>query len=106
MEQEKLPNSTIVLILGIVSIISCCCYGLGLIFGIPGIILANKDTALYKQNPEIYTGYSNIRTGRILSIIGVVLSALYLIAIISLYIALGEEGLLEMQQEMMKQYNV
>lgn len=43
MEQQKLPNATLVLVMGILSIIGCCFYGLpGLIFGIVAIILEEK----------------------------------------------------------------
>ena len=35
MEKQKLPNATAVLVLGIASILTCCCYGIiGLILGI------------------------------------------------------------------------
>jgi len=65
MEKRKLPNANAVLILGIVSILTCCCYGVvGLVLGIVALILAKKDIALYNENPELYEGYSNINTGR------------------------------------------
>lgn len=72
MEQQKLPNATLILVFGIISIVTCCCYGiLGLIFGIIALILANKATKLYKENPEIYEGFNNVKTGKILAIIGI-----------------------------------
>lgn len=89
MEKQKLPNSLAVLILGILSIPTCCIYGLGLVFGIIALVLAKKDTALYILNPEGYDGFSNIKTGKILAIIGIVLSALYLILIIGLIATFG-----------------
>ena len=71
MEKQKLPNATAVLILGICSILTCCCWGIiGLILGIVAIILAQKDLKLYNENPELYGGYSNLNTGKILAIIG------------------------------------
>lgn len=75
----NLPNATAVLILGIVSILACCCYGLGLIVSIIGLILYNKDKKLYNQNPSMYSNYSTLNTGRILCIIGVVFGVLYLL---------------------------
>ena len=40
MENQKLPNATAVLILGILSIITCCCYGIfSVILGSLGIVL-------------------------------------------------------------------
>lgn len=80
MEQQKLPNATLILVFGILSIVTCCCYGvLGLIFGIIAIVMAGKATALYKQNPEMYSDFGNVKTGKILAIIGIVLSTIYLL---------------------------
>ena len=101
MEKRNLPNATAVLVLGIVSILSCCCYGIvGLIFGIVALILANKDMKLYNADPELYTNYSNLNVGRILAIIGVVLSALYLIATVYMYVFIGEAGIMEMMENL------
>lgn len=94
MNQQKLPNGTTVLVLGIVSIVSCCCYGIvGLITGIVGLSLYKKDHALYQQNPSLYSDYSNLKTGRILCIIGIVLSALYIVYMIVLLSTVGMDAL-------------
>ncbi len=104
MEKQKLPNATLILVFGIISILTCCCYGfIGLIFGIIAIVLANKATKIYVENPENYTGYSNIKTGKILAIIGVIISAIYLIVVIYLYTTVGTEGLEEMQRNWIEQ---
>ena len=76
--QEKLPNSTLVLALGILSIITCICYGQGLILGVVNLILARNTSKMYKKNPELYTGHGDVKVGRILSIVGVILSAIFL----------------------------
>ncbi len=103
--QEKLPNSTIILVFGILSIITCCCWGIvGLIFGVVALILARKDMELYKTHPELYTGYKNVKTGRTLAIIGIILSAIYLIFNIIMIMTYGWEGILEMQEEWMREY--
>ena len=97
MEKRNLPNATAVLVLGIVSILSCCCYGIiGLGFGIIALVLAKKDLKLYNENPELYSNYSNLNIGRILAIIGVVLSAFTLFFFIYMYGVVGEEGMQEM----------
>lgn len=102
---QKLPNATVVLVLGIISIISCCCYGfISIILSVVALILAKKDMQLYKTNPQAYTNYSNLNTGRILAIIGLVLGILYLIYVIVLFSTLGMEGIQEMQEEMMRKY--
>lgn len=82
MEKQKLPNATAVLILGILSIPLCCCWGIGLILGIVALVLAKKDLALYKASPELYSNYSALNTGRILAIVGIALSAISIIMMI------------------------
>jgi Na+-translocating ferredoxin:NAD+ oxidoreductase RnfE subunit len=102
--QEQLKNSTLILILGILSIVTCCCYGIiGLALGIVTLVLAKKATALYIESPESYTGFQNVKIGKILAIIGLVLSAIYLIANIYLYAVYGAEGIEEMQKEWIEQ---
>lgn len=105
MEKQTLPNSTLILVFGILSILTCCCGGvLGLIFGIVALYLANRAKQTYFAEPELYTGYGNVKTGRILAIIGIVLSAVYLIANIIAISLYGLDGIQEMQQEMMRDY--
>lgn len=107
MEKQTLPNSTLILVFGILSLIGCCCYGIvGLIFGIIAIVLANSATKTYMENPELYLGYQNVKTGKILAIIGVCLSTLAFIYIIYIFITLGGiEGIQEYQREMLEQIN-
>lgn len=87
--QQQLPNATVVLVMGILSIVMCF---IGLILGIIGLVLANKDLKLYNSGPELYssTSYSNLKTGRICSIIGLILNgclALFYIVFIIIAIA-------------------
>jgi hypothetical protein len=104
MEKQTLPNSTLILVFGILSILTCCCYGIiGLILGIIAIVLADKATKIYAENPENYTGFSNVKTGKILAIIGVVLSAIYVITVIYFYATIGSAGLEEMQRTWIEQ---
>ncbi|KAB1070717.1 DUF4190 domain-containing protein [Tamlana haliotis] len=80
MEQQKLPNSTLILVFGILSIPLCCLYGIvSVTLGIIAIVLANKAAKIYKQNPDGYTGYQNVKVGKILAIIGIILGVLYMI---------------------------
>jgi len=105
-QRQELPNSTLILIFGILSVIGCCCYGIvGLVFGIIAMIMAQKAITIYNENPEMYHGYQNVKTGKILAIIGIVLSALVLIiGILSFIIFGGLDGIQEMQREMMEQH--
>lgn len=102
MDQQKLPNATGVLVLGIVSIVGCCCYALpGLITGIIAIVLYNKDKKLYDSNPGLYSDYGNLNAGRILAIIGIVLSVLYIITILIMGSVIGWEAMFD--QELLKE---
>ena len=104
MERTQLPNSTIILIFGILSIIGCCCYGvLGVIFGIITLVMAKRATEIYHANPELYTGFENVKTGRILAIIGLVLSGLNLIAsVVMLIVYGGIEGYQQAMEEILR----
>ena len=88
----QLPNSTGVLVLGILSVVLCFCYGLvGMILGIIALILASKGSALYNANPNAYSlaSYNNLKAGKICGIIGLILSSLYLIIIVLYLVVLG-----------------
>ena len=78
-----LPNATAALVLGIISIVGAFCYGIGIILGIIGLVLANKDKKLIDANPDTFSQSSvnNLRAGRICSIIGIVVGAIFLIVI-------------------------
>ena len=71
----QLPNATGTLVLGILSIVVC------FICGIVALVLSNKDIALYKANPELYSAasYNNIKAGRICAIVGIILQVVGLI---------------------------
>lgn len=91
--QQNLPNATAVLVLGILSIIGCCCYGIiGLICSIVGLVLAKKDMKLYQENPIMYKGFSSLNSGRILCIIGLILSILSVLITLYIYAILGVEN--------------
>lgn len=97
--QEKLPNSTLVLVLGILSIITCICYGQGLILGIVNLVLARNTSRMYQANPELYTGYGDVKVGRILSIVGVILSFIFLAAVAVSFFYMDTEFLNRIMQE-------
>jgi len=110
MEKQQVPNGTLVLVMGILSIVGCCCYGLpGLIFGIVAIVLANKATAIYKEAPENYSGFGNVKAGKIMAIIGIVLSVIYALFVVWAIATFGwetlndQEALQRQLEEMMQQ---
>jgi|688.fasta_scaffold246366_2 hypothetical protein len=95
-KQEELPNHMVVMILGILSILTCCCWGIpGLIMGIVALLLAAKSKKLIEENPGSYTSGSikNLNTGRICAIVGISFSAFYFIYVIALVFSGGMEAL-------------
>ncbi len=109
--QVSLPNATVILVLGIISIVGCCCYGvIGLICGIIALIMANGATKLYNANPALYTesSYKNMNVGKICAIVGLILSVLSLIYMICVIAFIGIETLSNpelLQQKMMELMN-
>ena len=83
MEKQKLPNATVALVLGICSIVTCCCYGvIGLPLGIIAFILGNKAVKLNNQNPDEYEGVKNANAGKILGVVGIILNVVFISIII------------------------
>jgi len=111
MEQQKLPNVTISLVLGILSFIACCCssgFGGVLLSGI-ALFLVKKDQKTYAENPDSYSNFSQLNTAKIIAIIGLVLAALTSIYVIYL-MSTGQYGEMmeqwqQMAEEMQAQQN-
>lgn len=105
-ERRLLPNSTLILVFGILSIIGCCCYGaVGIVFGIIALIMSKKATEIYNENPDMYVGYQNVKSGRIMAIIGIVLSSLTLVLYIVAFIVYGGlEGIEAAQDELLREF--
>ncbi len=102
---QNLPNATLVLVLGIISIISCCVYGVpSLILGVLALVLANKDTRLYMQDPSAYTvaSYKNLKAGKTCAMIGLVMFVLFVVAIVVIFMTVGIEAL--SHPEMLRNY--
>lgn len=82
MEQQKLPNATMIIVLSIVGYLCCCFAGIGIIPSGIAFFMANKSQKMYEANPELYDNYSTIKTGKIVAIIAVVLNVLMIINVI------------------------
>ena len=90
--QVSLPNATAILVLGIISIALCWCYGIvGIATGIIALVMSGKAKSLYEANPESYTesSFKNVKAGRICALIGTILSALYVVFIIIYVFIIG-----------------
>ena len=107
MEQQKLPNVTLALVLSILSFL-CCCIG-----GIPGALMAavaffilRNDEKTYMANPELYSNYNQLKTAKTIAIIGMVVGVLY-----AAYVAFtisqmgGWEAYMEEVQRMSEQWS-
>lgn len=102
MSDQKLPNATAVLVLGIISIVTVCCYGIiSIITGAVGLYLASKDGTLHKANAGMYSNFSTLNTGKILCIIGLILGVLYLGLVVAMFAMFGLEGMQD--QDLMRE---
>ncbi|PCI01800.1 MAG: hypothetical protein COB81_06700 [Flavobacteriaceae bacterium] len=107
MEKQKLPHAQSSLVFGILSIVTACCCGLpGVVFGLIGWNNSRKAYALLEQNPGEYEGEGNAKTGKITSIIGLILGAYVLFEIASGIYSVGwTEFIQEIQESYQKGYD-
>lgn len=94
---NPVPNATAVLVLGILSIVFCFCYGIvGLVLGIIALALASKSIKAYNESPSFYSlaSFKNMRAGRVCAIIGTCLSGLYILFIIIALVFIGNAAML------------
>ena len=84
MEQRPLPGASTVLIMGILSLVGTlvCCGPFGAIFSIIALIQAKTANKVYLENPEAYSDYGQVKTGKILAYIGLALSLIMLVLLI------------------------
>jgi M penetrans paralogue family 26 len=86
---ENLPDSTAVLVLGILSIIGSFCYGVvGLILGIIAIAMSSRPERLYQQSPDKYSpsSHSNLKAGKVCAIVGVCISGLFVLGLLLVFV--------------------
>jgi hypothetical protein len=91
-ENLTVPYSTSVLVLGILSIALCWCYGVvGTTLGIIALVQAGRGSKAYQTSPGSYKegSYKNLKAGKVCAIVGLSLSALYLIYVICLLVFIG-----------------
>jgi hypothetical protein len=89
---QTTPNSAPVLVLGILSIVFCWCYGLlSVVMGIVALVLASAGEKEYNLNPQLYSisSYKNLKAGKTCAIIGLCLAGLSIIGIILYMILFG-----------------
>lgn len=91
--ENKVKNAPYVvasLVLGICSLVFGCFF-VGLICGIIGLVLANKGLSVCRIDSS-YTGQGMLKAGKITSIIGIVLGAIYTLYYIVAVLIIGAAG--------------
>lgn len=81
---KPVPGANTVLVMGILSIVGTlfCCGPFGAIFSIIGLMQAKTSSRVYREDPEGYSDYSLVNTGRVLAYIGLALSLIILVLLI------------------------
>lgn len=97
MEQTRkdLPNSTAVVVLGILSLVFVFCYGIiGLTLGIIAVVLSGNALRLYRADPEGYSlsSVKNVKAGRACGMIGIALSIVFILFILLLIFGIIATG--------------
>ncbi len=93
---RPLPNSTLILVLGILSLLGVCCYGfMGILLGVIALVLARQEQKRYNRSPAEFTAssYSQLKIGRICAIVGLVLSLLFFGFVALMIMLMGVNGL-------------
>ncbi len=108
--KRKLPADPGAMALGIIalliSLVGCCC-GLfalpAIIMSLIGLIWAIKSTRRYKESPAEFSArsYSNINTAKVVNIIALVLSTLFLLFSLFIFgeLALNPENIIKELEE-------
>lgn len=93
--KQKLPGATGALVCGILSIVLCWLFaGIpALVLGIVGLVQSKKASTIDSANPGMYDGIGNAKAGKVLSIIGTVLSSLALVYILIVLVIIGGAAL-------------
>jgi hypothetical protein len=101
----NVPMSVPALIFGILSIVLCCFFGIGIVFGILALVFAGKGFKAFNENPELYSKGSlgMSKAGKITGIIGLIISSIYfLIWIFLIILGSATGGALFFLEEFMK----
>ena len=86
------PYSTSVLVLGILSIVICWCYGIvGIVLAIIALVQTKKAMLAYNASPGGYSlsSLNNLKAGKVCAIIGLVVSCLMLLYVIFVLVLFG-----------------
>ncbi|MFP2995050.1 CCC motif membrane protein [Spongiivirga sp. MCCC 1A20706] len=103
MEKQKLPNGVASIVLGVFGYLCCCILGAGIIPAGIGFFLANKSQKMYKEDPDAYDNYSQIKTARIVALIALILNVLMIIRVIYVISTVGWDEMIQIYQDAYQQ---
>lgn len=107
MEQKKLPNVTIALILAILSILCCCLpYGLGsIVLGGIALYLIKKDTNLLNTSDDSskYVNVGQLKTAKTIAMIGIIIGVILFILAIYLSVTGQDQVWVEYLEDLQRQ---
>lgn len=89
-EGDDIPYSNTILVLGILSIPTCFCYGItGIVIALIVFYLHKKAIKFYNSNPSKYkkVSFKNIKTGKICATVGIILAFIYILFVALLFIS-------------------
>ncbi len=101
MNDQKLPNVTTSLVLGILSFV-CCCFSngaLGVLMSLIALLILRKDGRMLRENPEAYSNAGSYRTARTIAIVGLVLSIALLGYVVFQIVQAGGWAEFQLQQQ-------
>jgi ABC-type phosphate transport system permease subunit len=108
MENQKLPNVTVAIILSIIGYVCCCIWGVpAIVLGVIGLLLLQSDLKKYRENPELYSNFGTWKTARILCIVSIAIGAIYLSFVIFQIMRMGGwEAYYEQTEMLMDQWGI
>ena len=86
------PNSAAVLVLGILTLVLCWCYGVvSVVLGTIALVLASSGEREYKLNPQAFSqaSYKNLKAGKTCAIIGLCLAGITILCAVLYIILIG-----------------
>ena len=104
MEKQPLQYSTLIYILAIISLPLCCCGGFGIITAGIAFFIARSELNKYYDNPDAYSNQDSIYTGKIISLVVLIINALYMMYVAYSIYTIGWSELMRQSEEMMKTY--
>jgi len=90
---NNLPNSTTILVLGILSIAFCWWHVIsfvGIVLGVVTLVLSRKALVLYSTHPKRFSvsSLNNVKAGRICAIIGLTISLIVFLFVILIFVGI------------------